>query len=203
MKLLFKNFLIFTLIFLVLSGMSVPHKTNTIKPNINSLNDFFLKRTLLYTDISELESMYKRKFTLLEKMEIRLAKRKIRKEFEKHNITDSCDKITFTNRESQDVIITQIENSNYKYKKCDDKYGPTYSVDKAYISSIVLSKASVLSQINKDQLSDGSTKNVRKHKHINRGFLGLGIFLGILLIFLGLIALFFILIVVGILDGIA
>lgn len=87
------------------------------------------------------------------------------------------------------MIITTIENSNYKYKKCDDKYGPTYSLDKAFVSSIVLSKASVLSQNNKDQLSDGSTKNVTKHKHKNRGFLGLGIFLGMLLIFLGLMAL--------------
>ena len=99
MKFLFKNLLKCTLVFLVLSGMSVPHKPSTIKPNINRLNNFFLKRTLLYTDISELESMYKRKFTLWEKMEIRLAKRKIRKEFEKQNITDSCDKITFTNNQ--------------------------------------------------------------------------------------------------------
>lgn len=202
MKFLFKNLLTCALVFIVLSGMSVPHKPSTIKPNINSLNNFFLKRTLLYTDISELESMYKRKFTLLEKFEIKMAKKKIRKEFENQNITDSCDKITFTNNESQDVIITTIENSNYKYKKCDDKYGPTYSVDKAFVSSIVLSKASVLSQIKKDQLSDGSTKNVTKHKHKNRGFLGLGIFLGILLIFLGLMALLIILMLVGFLDAI-
>jgi hypothetical protein len=107
-----------------------------------AFNDFFVKRSFLYTSLTELENNYKTKFNFFQRLKINLAKRKISRQLRQENLLDGCDTIKLKSGEEINAIVSEIGTTEVKYKKCDNKTGPTYSIKKSDILSVTYANGS-------------------------------------------------------------
>ena len=124
------------ILYILLTSMVIP-ASSIPKQNIQkSFNDFFTKRSFVYSSISDLEKTFHTKFNFLQRLEIRQAKKRIAKQLKKENLLNECDQINLINGDSINAIITEIGLSEIKFKKCDDKTGPTYILKKSDVQSI-------------------------------------------------------------------
>jgi hypothetical protein len=99
-------------------------------------NEFFAKRAVVTMSIKEFELRMNKKLNFLEKLSFKKIKKQYTKELRKKNLLDECDIITFKNGEEVKAIVTEVGTSEVKYKKCDNKNGPLYSVKKSEVFMI-------------------------------------------------------------------
>lgn len=97
-----------------------------IEPKI--VDNFFAKRTIVYSSVSELESLIGTELSFPEKLLLKKIKRKYQKELRQNHLLEECDLITLTNGEDIKAIVLEVGASEIKYKKCENKNGPTYSI---------------------------------------------------------------------------
>ena len=121
----------FLLISMVIPSSSIPKQHSQQK-----FNAFFTKRAFVYSSISDLEKTYHIKFNFLQKLQVKQLKRRLAKQLEKESLLNECDQIILKNGDSIKAIITEIGISEIKYKKCDNKDGPTYILKKSDVDSI-------------------------------------------------------------------
>ena len=74
---------------------------------------------------------------------------------------EECDLITMKNGEEIKAIVTEIGTSEIKYKKCDNKNGPTYSIKKSDIFMIKYANGS------KDFFGNEKQSNVNASQEVN------------------------------------
>jgi hypothetical protein len=118
----------------------------TIKTNPptkqHQFNNFFTKRSFVISSITELETKYKTKFNFFQKIKIQQAKKKFARQLNNEHLLDGCDTIKLKNGEEITAIVSEVNPGEIKYKKCDNKTGPTYAVKRADISMITYANGS-------------------------------------------------------------
>lgn len=137
---MFKN-IVFKTVFILfsLSLMSMTYNVvdrSKIDNTQKEFNEFFAKRVIANMSIKEFELRMDKKLNFLEKLSFKKIKRQYTKDLRKKNLLDECDIITFKNGEEVKAIVTEVGTSEVKYKKCDNKNGPIYSVKKSEVFMI-------------------------------------------------------------------
>jgi hypothetical protein len=138
------------IISILLTSMVIPTSSIPKQNTQKAFNDFFTKRSFVYSSISDLEKTFHTKFNFLQRLEIRQAQKRIAKKLKKENLLNECDQINLINGDSINAIITEIGPSEIKFKKCDNKTGPTYILKKSVVQSIKYANGSTDSFGNKN-----------------------------------------------------
>jgi len=107
-----------------------------------AFNEFFVKRAFLYTSLTELEITNKTKFNFFQRLKINHAKKQISRQLKQENLLDGCDTIKLKSGEEINAIVSEIGTTEIKYKKCDNKTGPTYSIKKSDILMVTYANGS-------------------------------------------------------------
>ena len=159
MKQIIANLFSLFIIYILLTSMAIPASSIPKQNTQKSFNDFFTKRSFVYSSISDLEKTFHTKFNFLQRLEIRQAKKRIAKQLKKENLLNECDQIILINGDSINAIITEIGPSEIKFKKCDNKTGPTYILKKSDVQSIKYANGSTD--------SFGKINNVASENEVN------------------------------------
>lgn len=192
----------------MLLSMSLPVKYQTVPSVQQKFNSFFVKRTIVYSTIDEIEKRMNTKFNFIQRLKIKIAQEKIKKQLTKQNLLDACDLINFKNGEEIKAIVTEVGAAEIKYKNCDSKNDPTCFLNKADVSQIKYANGA------KDNFENNSNENDKSKDVVNSNeaktdelaiasiatgglglfltissssFLGLGLPLGLLLILTGMV----------------
>lgn len=91
---------------------------------------------MLFKTISELEENGNIKFNFIQKFKIKHAKNQIARQLHNEGLLEECDLITLKNGEEIKAVVTEVGTSEIKYKKCDNKTGPTFIMMKSDIFMI-------------------------------------------------------------------
>lgn len=148
--------------FFILTSMTTADINHIPSPTQHSFNDFFRKRSLVISSISELEIQFKKGFNFFEKIKINLAKRKFAKQLKKDR-QDGCDTIKLITGEILTAFVSEVTHSEINYKKCDDKTGPTYTLKKSAISMISYANRST------EYFGNKNPAGVRNYGIVNSG----------------------------------
>jgi hypothetical protein len=105
-------------------------------------NEFFTKRSFVFSSVHELETKYQTKFNFFQKLKIQHAKKKFTRELNAQHLLDGCDTIKLKNGEEIIAVVSEVNPGEIKYKKCDNKTGPTYAVKRSDISMITYANGS-------------------------------------------------------------
>ena len=155
-----RTFFFITVLFLLTSMTS--STTIIVKSKKQKdFNEFFAKRSLIMSSINELEIRYNTKFNFIQKLKIKQAKKKISKELQKVNLLAECDTIKLKSGEEIIAVVNEIGVGEIKYKKCDNKTGPTYSIKKSDIASIRYANGSM------DYFGNENTAGINKNDEVN------------------------------------
>ena len=126
----------------ILTSMTNATLKTTPPTTQHQFNDFFTKRSLVISSITELETKFKTKFNFFQKFKINLAKNKFARQLKNEHLLDGCDTIKLKNGEEIIAIVNEVNPGEIRYKKCDNKTGPTYAVKRSDISMIVYANSS-------------------------------------------------------------
>jgi hypothetical protein len=162
---MFKNIMFKAVLFLLsVSLMSMTYSVVDRSKNVDNtqkeFNEFFAKRAIANMSINEFELRMDKKLNFLEKISFKKLKRQYTKELRKKNLLDECDIITFKNGEEVKAIVTEVGTSEVKYKKCDNKNGPLYSVKKSEVFMIKYANGSKDFFGNQVATSEDTSKSV-------------------------------------------
>jgi hypothetical protein len=138
---MFKNILLKCFVFLFsvsLMSMSYPavYKIKKVDNTQKEFNYFFARRAIANMTINEFEIRINKKLNFLEKLSFKMLKRQCTKDLKKIKLMDECDIITFKNGDEVKAIVTEVGTSEVKYKKCDNKNGPLYTMKKSDVFMI-------------------------------------------------------------------
>ena len=161
---MFKNVMLKAVLFLFSVSLmsmtySVADRSKKLENPQKEFNEFFAKRAVANMSIKEFELKMNKKFNFLEKLSFKKVKIQYTKELRKKDLLDDCDIITFKNGEEVKALVTEVGTSEVKYKKCDNKNGPLYSVKKSEVFMIKYANGSKDFFGNQQSVSDEDKKN--------------------------------------------
>jgi hypothetical protein len=138
---IFRSPVLIVAIFILTSMTNATIKTTPPKTQ-HPFNDFFTKRSFVISSITELETKFKTKFNFFQRLKIQQVQKKFARQLKNDHLLDGCDTIKLKNGEEISAIVSEVNPGEVKYKKCDNKTGPTYAVKRSNISMITYANGS-------------------------------------------------------------